>query len=371
MRPGFRIHRADGAIVLPLPYAMADDTVIHMKAHSISIGVMKRFIVSTLVLVQLVAGAGQAFSQVPRRIVMGGKAVIMVADVVYAFPSARSSVLTVGGADQGLGFFLGAVSPAFNGLPTLDRQAGVEAYAAFNPDMVILKSSLKKTTGAGLEALGIRTAYLTLETVQDFRVDLQFLGRMFGDEARARELVAYYDEVSARVDKAVRGSPKPRVLLIQASGDGYQIPPDGWMQTSLVEMAGGVPVWKGASVGSGWARVGAEQIAAWNPDVILVVSYSKPSDEVALLAARDQRIVATRAAKDGAVIGFAQDFISWDQPDVRWGLGLLWLADVLHPGRLPGFDAVKEARTFFRLFYQIDDTAFDRHILPRLRVSGR
>ena len=41
--------------------------------------------------------------------------------------------------------------------------------------------------------------------------------------------------------------------------------------------------------------------------------------------AADPRFSGLKAAKTGRVLGFAQDFLSWDQPDARWGLGLLWL----------------------------------------------
>ncbi|MBP7095336.1 MAG: hypothetical protein KBC36_04510, partial [Spirochaetia bacterium] len=57
----------------------------------------------------------------PSRIVVAGRASIMVADALYAFPSARARTVAVAGADQGLGYFLGALDPAWAALPPLDR----------------------------------------------------------------------------------------------------------------------------------------------------------------------------------------------------------------------------------------------------------
>ena len=315
--------------------------------------------------------ASAAGAQAPSRVVMGGKAVTMVADAVYMFPSARPHVVAVGGTDQGLGVFLETVAPGFSALPSFPRQAGVEVYASHRPDLVILKSSLKKSVGAGLEALGIKTLYLSLETPEDYYAELALLGRTFGDEKRAAELVAYYKGVvseAARASASAIGSGgKPRVLLVQASGDGFEVPPDGWIQTTLVELAGGQPVWKGSNPGGGWAKVGPEQIAAWNPDVLLVVSYKEPATEVASRMAADPRFSGLKAAKAGRVLGFAQDFLSWDQPDARWGLGLLWLTDALHPGSMPGYRAESSARRFYALAYGFDDAAYDAQIAPRLR----
>ncbi len=313
-----------------------------------------------------------AGAQVPSRVVMGGRAVTIVADAVYAFPAAHSRIVAVGGTDQGLGAFLETVTPGFSALPSFDRQAGVETYASHKPDMVILKAALKKTLGAGLETLGIKTAYLSLESPEEYYTELVTIGRIFNDPARATVLVDYYKSVVATAERAsgaaaVRAGAKARVLLVQAAGDGFEVPPDAWMQTRLVEMAGGVAVWKGSNPGSGWATVGPEQIAAWNPDLLVVVSYKEPSSAVAARVAADPRFSGLKAAKTGKIVGFAQDFLSWDQPDTRWGLGLLWLTDLIYPGSMAGFSVEAEARRFFSLFYGFNPAAFDAQIGHKLR----
>ncbi|MBU1079905.1 MAG: ABC transporter substrate-binding protein, partial [Spirochaetes bacterium] len=318
--------------------------------------------ISTL-LAALFAALSVAGAQSPERVVMGGKAVTLVADAVYAFPSARRSVVAIGGTDQGLGVFLETVSPGFSGLPSFDRQAGVEVYASFRPDLVILKSSLKKSLGAGLATLGVKAAYLSLESPEDYYEELAYLGRIFGDPARAETLVGYYKGAVATAETVSRTASakagKPRVLLVQAAGGGFEVPPDAWMQTRMVELAGGEPVWKGSNPGSGWAKVGPEQIAAWDPDVLVVVAYKEGSAAAAARMSADPLYSGLVAAKSGRLVGFPQDFLSWDQPDTRWGLGLLWLSDLLYPGLNAGYSAEAEARRFFALFYGFDRPAFD------------
>lgn len=325
----------------------------------------------------LFAAVFSAAAQVPGRVVMGGKAVTMVADVVYAFPTARSRVVAVGGTDQGLGVFLSTVDPGFSGLPSFDRQAGVEVYASYRPDIVILKSSLKASLGSGLETLGIKTAYLSLESPEDFYTDITAVGSLFGAPGRAKELSDYYRGI---VDTAQRaslaaiaapGAVRPRVLVAQAVGDGFEVPPDSWIQTRLVELAGGTPVWKGANPGSGWAKAGPEQVAAWNPDVFIIISYKEKASAVAARTAADPRFAGLRAAKAGRIVGFPQDFLSWDQPDTRWGMGLLWLTDTLFPGSIPGYSMETEARRFFSLFYGFGEPAFNAQVLPRMGGSAR
>jgi len=316
------------------------------------------------------AAALSSFSQ--QRLVLGGKAVIMVADAVYLFPDAGGRVLAVAGADQGLGVFLSAVDRNFPKKPVIDKSAGAEVYASLKPDAVIMKSGMKKSLGPSLDALGIRQLYLNLETPEDYFEDLAALGGFLGQKARADEVAAYYkaslDGIAAALAQA-RQEVRPRVLLVQAASptEGvWEVPPASWMQTRLVELAGGIAVWKGANPGSGWAKVNAEQIAAWNPDVVFVVDYRADARGAARAFAGDKRLAKIPASGKRAVYGFAQDYYSWDQPDTRWILGLEWMARKLRPSDFAGRPILDVARGFFKTMYGMDKAVFDAVIGPKL-----
>ncbi|MDX9783752.1 MAG: ABC transporter substrate-binding protein [Spirochaetia bacterium] len=303
------------------------------------------------------------------RLVLGGRAVIMVADAVYLFPGAGKRVLAIAGADQGLGSFLSVIDTDFGKKPVLDRNAGVETYASLKPDVVVLKTAMKKSLGAGFDALGIVQLYLNLETPEDYFTDIRNLGTLFGMEDRAEALVAFYTGKLDWLGASKRQGQAPRVLLVQASSaqEGtWDVPPASWMQTRLVEMAGGEAVWKNANPGSGWAAVNAEQIAVWNPEVILVVDYRRDSRVAAQTLASLPVLASTRAVKDGRVFGFAQDFYSWDQPDVRWILGLEWIHRLLWPDLHSSGSMQDSAREFFEFMYSIGPDSFTETIQPRL-----
>ncbi|MCX7026142.1 MAG: ABC transporter substrate-binding protein [Spirochaetes bacterium] len=315
----------------------------------------------------LFAVSGTAIAQ--QRLVLGGKAVIMVADAVYLFPDAGQRVIAVAGADQGLGVFLAVLDGSFAKKPVIDRSAGVEVYASLKPDAVIMKSSMKKSMGASLDALGIKQLYLNLETPEDYTADIKALGEFLGQKVRAAEIVSWYGEALADTAARVKKASRPRVLLVQAASptEGvWEVPPVSWMQTRLVEMAGGVPVWGGANPGSGWAKINVEQIAAWNPDAVFVVDYHDNARDSARIFASDARLSHLSAVKKGLVFGFAQDFYSWDQPDTRWILGLEWMAGKLHPELFADRPILESARGFFRAMYGMDTAVFDATIEPRL-----
>jgi iron complex transport system substrate-binding protein len=332
---------------------------------------MRNIVKSGVGLLLALAAVAAMPAQLPQRAVLGGKAVVMLADLVYAFEAARPRVASIAGTDQGMGEFLAGLDPAFRNKPTLDRQANAEAYAALKPDLVVLKSAMKPSLGAQLAALGIRQLYLDLETPEDYQRDIAAVGAAFGQETRAAELAAWYrakaDLVAGRV--AADPAPRPRVLLVQLGpgGMGFQVPPRGWMQTSLVTLTGGEPVWREANPGGGWGKIDFEQIAAWNPDVLLAVDYVDGVDALAARLRADPRFAGLACAKGGRIYGFPQDFYSWDQPDTRWILGLQWLARTLHPASFPVGSALGDAREFFRVLYGLDDAGFDRLVKPRLK----
>jgi iron complex transport system substrate-binding protein len=139
------------------------------------------------------------------------------------------------------------------------------------------------------------------------------------------------------------------------------------MQTILVETAGGVPVWQDIELGKSWNKVGLEQIAAWDADQIYLVAYNRNSSEIVAALKSDPQWRALRAVKNGELYAFPADFYSWDQPDVRWILGLTWLATKVQPELFAEVDVLQEARAFFQEMYGLDQAAFEKWIQPRLK----
>jgi iron complex transport system substrate-binding protein len=315
------------------------------------------------------------FDRLPQRIVIAGRASTLITDAVYMFPeaSARLVALTRSGQDRASDF-IAVVDPAYDQKALIERDVSVEQVAALKPDVVVLKSYLADSLGAPLEQLAIPVVYVDLETSQQYERDLLILGRLLGNEGRARTLVEFYRTREDRVTQAVAGvtgEQKPRALLLQYSSKGgevaFNVPPATWIQTAMVEQAGGDPVWKEAAETGGWTVVNLEQIAAWDPDFIFVVDYSSDvAQTVDSLKANPQWQVL-RAVREGSLYGFPKDFYSWDQPDPRWILGLTWLAKTMHPDRLADVDPRQEMFRFFEQMYGLSEEAIEESILPRLQ----
>jgi iron complex transport system substrate-binding protein len=311
-----------------------------------------------------------------QRIVIAGRANFMLNDAVYAFPTAAQRVLALTKSTQAAQAFVGLLDPDVEDKTRFMADAAAEEVAAAQPDLVLLKSYMQESLGAPLEQLEIPIIYLDFENPDQYQRDLAVLGQVFGNPERAESLWAYYSEVLERVSEGNEGlttAQRPQVLVLQYSDKGgevaFKVPPAGWIQTQMVELAGGVPVWTAAVQGDGWAVVNLEQIAAWNPDQIYVINYFGSAADVVTQLQADPQWSEMAAVRADQLYPFVGDYHSWDQPDTRWGLGLLWLAQHIQPERFADVDIRAEAIRFFETFYGLDSPTIEAEILARMEAG--
>jgi iron complex transport system substrate-binding protein len=312
------------------------------------------------------------FTKPPSRIIMNGVGLIMIQDAVYMFAEAPDRIAAMGMANQGYGNFVSLIDPEYEKKAIFQIEASAEQMAAVRPDLVILKSYLAGKVGKAIEALNIPVLYLDFETPENYTRDLSILGKVFQNETRAQEMADFFTIRVKTIQESLNNvKEKPRVLLLYYNDkDGtvaFNVPPLTWIQTQMVELAGGEPVWESANTGQGWKVVTLEQIAAWDADQIFIVSYTKNSAEVSAVLKSNPQWQALRAVRQGHLYGFPADLYSWDQSDSRWILGLSWLAARLHPEKFPQFDILAETMQFYKELYRIDNQLFEAKIQPAFR----
>ncbi len=308
---------------------------------------------------------------IPDRIAIAGKATVMVQDTIYLFEDALVKVTALENRNQSAFSFLPVIDPNLNDKDLFEINVGPEQIAAVHPDLILLKSFMAEKLGEPLEQLSLPVVYLDLETPEAFYQDISTLGQVFGQPDRADEIISYYQERVSLVETLVSDvETAPSVLILQHSDQGgevaFKVPPISWMQTRLVEMAGGSPVWKGMEAGGGWTVVNLEQIAAWNADQIFLIDYAGNASAVKAELMNNQIWSDFTAVQNDQLYAFAFDFYSWDQPDTRWILGLEWLATKIHPESTGDIDILEEVNTFYSFLYGMDQDTIDSEILPRL-----
>ncbi len=296
------------------------------------------------------------------RILVVGRAAVMPADALFLFPAAKDMEIVLAKTDQGLGDYFDLIRPEYKITGRLGQQIGAEEIIAHEPDLVLTKSSNYDSVVALLEPFGIPVFVMDLETPQAWKSELVELGRLLDDAETPRRIIEAFEVREQAVDAAIATldeSQRPSVLMMQAAAsDGvtaFSVSPKEWIQTSLVLRAGGKPVWMDANLAANsWRKVSFEQIAAWNPANIFIISYKSPAS--VFLQAIDaspqwQQLAATRAGTIGST---PADVMNYFQSDSRWILALQWLAAELHPNLFPDFDMEAEIRSFYTDFYGIE-----------------
>lgn len=306
---------------------------------------------------------------VPDRIVLSGRAVIMLIDALYLFPGVSDRVVAVGLADQGLGNFFPVLDRSPEDKVDLGRGGGPESILAQDPDVVLLKTQMRESLGIAVEATGVPVIYLDLETPEQYERDIAVIGTMLDQPRRTREIIDLYDDRVTTLNEHLSGVHRPRVLLLQFNrrdeAYSFGVAPRGWIQTTQVRLGGGDPIWAQETLSPGWNDVQFEQIAAWDPEVIVFVSYRTTAETAIEAIESDPLWMELEAVRNGSVYAMPNDFYSWGQPDTRWILGAEWIAHLLHPERFeqPFRDRI---RAFFSDFYRMSEDQFERDIAPRL-----
>jgi iron complex transport system substrate-binding protein len=316
------------------------------------------------------------FAELPQRIVLIGKGTTLLANSAFMFPEAQEKIISyelrLQMKDRN---FIETIFTGTQEMTLLEKDAGAEQIAPLNPDLVIMKTYMQEKLGTTIEALGLNVVYLDLETPEQFYKDIRTLGQIFGNDSRAEEIVALYQANEARISDALVGitdTDIPSVLLLQYSDKGgevaFSVPPIEWLQSMLVQNAGGDPVWKDATTDGGWTVVTLEQIATWNPDMIFVIDYSGKAVEIVANLKTDANWQAMTAVVDEKIYAFPVDFLSWDQADPRWSLGELWLASKIHPDKIGSLNMQDEITNFYKSYYALDEAVITEKVMPL--VSG-
>ncbi|MEM1586179.1 MAG: ABC transporter substrate-binding protein [Candidatus Bathyarchaeia archaeon] len=292
------------------------------------------------------------------RVIIAGKGSWPIMTVAYMFPNAKKVLY---GLSANLNTTLFKMADPNLADKIVSIELNVEEISKAKPDVVILKTTMR-SLGDQLEGLGINVVYVDLENLESYVRDLRVLGKIFMDEKRGEELVRYYSGwVNSIASTVPPEAGRPKVLFLYYSVKGgevaFNVPGSGWLQTFMVEAAGGYPLSREVP-GTGWNTVTFEQIARWGPDIIFIVTYStKPSPgDVKGRLLGEAMWGDIPAIQGGRVYAVPDDckvgaLGSWDTPGSRWILGLMWMAKKIHPEIFNDLNIVEETKRFYMEMY--------------------
>jgi len=245
--------------------------------------------------------------------------------------------------------------PRIANVPAAFDAAGgvnVETLIGAQPAVVLMAygGALPKWLGA-VTSYGIPVVMMPNRSLADLKTTARMTGQVLGPaEAQvAQAYLRYFDDNIRRVRQVtdrLSFAQRPKVLHTASAGvltvDGRGTLIDDW-----IKVAGGVNA-AGEVEGNG-RPVTLEQVAAWNPDVIIVGSAPNQQSRQAILA--DPRWRQIKAVRDGKVFVNPTGAYLWDRHSAEAALQVLWAAKVLHPTLFTDLDMKKETQDFYWRFF--------------------
>jgi iron complex transport system substrate-binding protein len=189
-----------------------------------------------------------------------------------------------------------------------------------------------------------------------------FVGELIGEETRAEVLSAYITEVMDDVKtKAASIQEEDKITVYYAEGtEGLTTDPSGSAHSELIDLVGGINI-ADVEITSGMGRteVSIEQLATWQPDMILACHDQGFANTNSTYKAmiNDSRLEFLDAISSGNIYEIPyKPFNIFDRPpSVNRIIGIKWVANLLYP-EVYEYDIENDFKEFYALFYNIELT---------------
>lgn len=237
-----------------------------------------------------------------------------------------------------------------------------EAVIAANPTIAINSGKINDTMVSDCEALseslGIPVVAVDNE-LNNSAEAFRFMGELLGVEDHAEELAQYAEQVFTDINALSDIPEEKKVSVYFGNGeDSLETAPRGSQHAQILDAINAVNV-ADLELGDGSrVQISAEQLLAWDPDVIVVNGEPK-ADKSGSSAAEDilsnPDYASLKAVQDQKVYGTPNAPFSWvDRPaGPNRLIGMRWFSALIYPEYIK-CDINEEIHKFFDLFYHVD-----------------
>lgn len=300
--------------------------------------------------------------------------------VTMVVPDAAAAIAVQGSADRLVGIhprardmfsrgFISRLFPEVMALPTnivvgSDFVPDSESIARLQPDVVVQYGGRGDDLIAPLENLGLKVARFVANGAggkETLTAMLTMMGAMVGNVSQARDLIQFRDRVDRRVRQmlnSLREVDRQRAIIAMPLGDGLLVSGGQDVMGYYLYEAGGI---NAAEAAPGFSQVSAEQIAAWDPDVVFLFGGNATSPERVY---RDPILGATHAAREQRVYVMPIGSHSWGSIGPEDPLTQIWMAELLYPELLPNM-LRDEMKALYRLAFghEFSDAEIDEVLM--------
>ncbi len=173
----------------------------------------------------------------------------------------------------------GTISDRYKDITTVGMAMNpdLEIIKSLNPDYILSPNSLQNDLQPKYSSIGVKSIFVNLRSVDGMYDSIEYLGKKFGKEDKAEELVQEYKEFLENYKSKNEGKESPKVLILMGLPGSYIVATDNSYVGSLVKMAGGTNVY-GDGDGEEFLNANTEDMQLKDPDIILRAAHALPED---------------------------------------------------------------------------------------------
>lgn len=153
-----------------------------------------------------------------------------------------------------------------------------EIVKSLDADWILSPSSLQGDLQPKYAAIGTKSIFLNLKSVEGMYQSIDDLGELFDREEQAQALIDEYESFMSEYKEKNADKEKPTVLVLMGLPGSYIVATENSYVGSLVRLAGGINVYQGET--DEFLNANTEDMQKRDPDIIVRCAHALPDDVV-------------------------------------------------------------------------------------------
>lgn len=168
----------------------------------------------------------------------------------------------------------------YKGLPEVGNPMSpdMEKVKSLKPSEVLSVTTLEYELKPVFDGVSMKAKFLDLTSLKNMQNSISDLGKKYGREKQAEEVVTKLDKKVASIRKEVKGKKEPTVLILLGVPGSYLIATEHSYIGDLVKQLGGKNIVQGEKVE--YLASNTEYLKKADPDIILRAAHGMPDEVV-------------------------------------------------------------------------------------------
>ncbi|ACJ82029.1 heme ABC transporter substrate-binding protein IsdE [Bacillus paranthracis] len=168
----------------------------------------------------------------------------------------------------------------YKGLPEVGNPMSpdMEKVKSLKPSEVLSVTTLEYELKPVFDGVGMKANFLDLTSLKNMQNSISDLGKKYGREKQAEEVVTKLDKKVASIRKEVKGKKEPTVLILLGVPGSYLVATEHSYIGDLVKQLGGKNIVQGEQVE--YLASNTEYLKKADPDIILRAAHGMPDEVV-------------------------------------------------------------------------------------------